>query len=54
MRFGKAHVPSSSSTTMTSIAPLKVAGLIEFQVFETDPLILLTYCILAKDEMEGS
>ena len=30
---------------MTSIAPLRVAGLIEFHVFETDPLMLLTYCM---------
>lgn len=32
---------------MTSIAPLKVAGLMEFHVFETDPLMLRTYCIFA-------
>lgn len=31
--------------TITSMAPLKVAGLIEFQVLETEPLILRTYCI---------
>ena len=37
--------PSSCSTTMTSIAPLSVAGLIEFQVFDTEPPRLLTYCI---------
>lgn len=30
---------------MTSIAPLRVAGLIEFHVFETDPPMLRTYCI---------
>jgi hypothetical protein len=27
------------------MAPLRVAGLMEFHVFETEPLILLTYCI---------
>jgi hypothetical protein len=32
--------------TITSIAPLRVAGLIEFHVFDTEPLRLLTYCIL--------
>ena len=32
--------------TMTSMAPLSVAGLIEFHVFETEPLRLRTYCIL--------
>ncbi len=31
--------------TMTSMAPLRVAGLMEFQVFDTDPLMLLTYCM---------
>lgn len=31
--------------TITSMAPLRVAGLIEFQVLETEPLMLLTYCI---------
>lgn len=36
--------------TITSIAPLKVAGLIEFQVLDTEPLILRTYCILETDE----
>lgn len=30
---------------MTSIAPLSVAGLIEFHVLDTDPPILRTYCI---------
>lgn len=44
--IGVINLPSSSSTTITSIAPLNVAGLMEFQVFETDPLMLLTYCIL--------
>lgn len=39
------NIPSSCSTTTTSIAPLSVAGLIEFQVFETDPLKLRTYCM---------
>lgn len=28
------------------MAPLRVAGLIEFHVFETEPLKLRTYCIL--------
>jgi hypothetical protein len=37
--------PSSCSTTITSMAPLRVAGFIEFHVFETDPLMLLTYCM---------
>ena len=27
------------------MAPLRVAGLIEFHVLDTEPLILLTYCI---------
>ena len=30
---------------MTSIAPLSVAGLIEFHVLDTDPPILRTYCM---------
>lgn len=38
-------VPSSCSTTTTSIAPLKVAGFIEFHVLETEPPKLRTYCI---------
>lgn len=38
-------LPSSCSITMTSIAPLNVAGLMEFHVFDTEPLILRTYCI---------
>jgi hypothetical protein len=37
--------PSSCSITITSMAPLRVAGLIEFQVLETGPLRLRTYCI---------
>ena len=37
--------PSSCSTTMTSMAPLKVAGLMEFHVLVTELLTLLTYCI---------
>lgn len=35
---------------MTSIAPLRVAGLMEFQVFETEPLMLRTYCILQAQQ----
>lgn len=31
--------------TMTSIAPLSVAGLMLFHVLETEPLMLRTYCI---------
>ena len=27
------------------MAPLRVAGLMEFHVFETEPLMLRTYCI---------
>ena len=42
-------VPSSCSITITSIAPLSVAGLIEFHVLDTDPPILLTYCISFDD-----
>lgn len=42
-------VPSSCSTTMTSIAPLSVAGLMEFHVLDTEPPILLTYCISLDD-----
>ena len=40
-----ARVPSSCSTTITSMAPLSVDGLMEFHVLETDPLMLLTYCM---------
>jgi hypothetical protein len=44
------QIPSSRSTTTTSIAPLSVAGLMEFQVLDTDPLMdpemERTYCIL--------
>jgi hypothetical protein len=35
------------------MAPLRVAGLIEFHVFETEPLMLLTYCIAAGVRIEG-
>jgi len=35
---------------MTSIAPLRVAGLIEFHVLVTDPPQLLTYCIFGGRE----
>ncbi len=38
---------------MTSIAPLNVAGLMEFHVFDTDPLILRTYCISVVGERHG-
>ena len=41
-------LPSSCSSTITSIAPLSVAGLIEFHVLDTDPLMLRTYCILGR------
>ena len=34
---------------MTSIAPLKVAGLIEFQVLDTEPDIDRTYCMSGVD-----
>lgn len=34
------------------MAPLRVAGLMEFHVFETEPLILRTYCI-APGQVEG-
>lgn len=44
MRFSMT-LPSTCSTTITSIAPLNVAGLMEFHVFETDPPILRTYCM---------
>lgn len=47
-----AKVPSSCSTTITSMAPLRVAGLMEFHVFETDPLILLTYCIFDNEDSD--
>jgi hypothetical protein len=43
--LGIDDLPSSCSITITSIAPLKVAGFMEFQVLETEPLMLLTYCI---------
>jgi hypothetical protein len=52
--------PSSCSMTITSIAPLKVAGFMEFQVLETEPLMLLTYCIphekkpLRKPKTQGN
>ena len=36
---------------MTSIAPLKVAGLMEFHVLETDPPRLRTYCISCSTEI---
>lgn len=42
------HLPSSLSTTTTSMAPLSVAGFIEFHVLDTDPDIDLTYCIIEK------
>jgi len=47
-----ANVPSSCSTTITSMAPLRVAGLMEFHVFETEPLILLTYCIVDIERLK--
>lgn len=50
---GSYYSPSSCSITMTSIAPLSVAGLMEFHVFDTDPLILRTYCISGVGERHG-
>lgn len=44
-RASEPHPPSSCSTTITSMAPLSVAGLIEFHVLDTGPLKLRTYCI---------
>jgi hypothetical protein len=41
----QASEPSSCSTTMTSIAPLRVAGLIEFHVLDTEPDKDRTYCM---------
>lgn len=38
--------PSSCSTTMTSMAPLRVAGLMEFHAVETESLRFRTYCIV--------
>ena len=46
----QAREPSSCSTTMTSIAPLRVAGLIEFHVLETEPDKERTYCMAPTDE----
>ena len=40
--------PSSCSTTMTSIAPLRVAGFMEFHVFVTELLTLRTYCMVFR------
>lgn len=34
---------------MTSIAPLRVAGFIEFHVLETEPDIDRTYCMVLLD-----
>lgn len=44
----KNNSPSSCSITITSMAPLNVAGLIEFHVLETEPLILRTYCMVSE------
>jgi len=38
-------LPFSCSTTMTSIAPLKVAGFMELYVLATEPAIPRTYCM---------
>ena len=46
-RYEEQALPSGCSTTITSIAPLSVAGLMEFQVLETAPDMERTYCILA-------
>jgi hypothetical protein len=35
----QARLPSSRSTTMASMAPLRVAGLIEFQPLDTLPVM---------------
>lgn len=43
-----ARVPSSCSTTITSMAPLRVAGLIEFHAVETESLRFLTYCMVCE------
>ena len=48
-RLMHAAKPSGCCTTITSIAPLKVAGFIEFHVLETAPDIERTYCILSCD-----
>ena len=39
---------------MTSIAPLSVAGFIEFQPFETVPVIDRTYCISLRCGLEDA
>jgi len=39
---------------MISIAPLSVAGLMDDQVLDTDPMALPTYCIDNKQEEKGS
>lgn len=45
----QASEPSSCSTTITSIAPERVAGFIEFQVLETEPEMERTYCIALQN-----
>jgi hypothetical protein len=46
--------PSARSTTTTSMAPLRVAGLMEFQVLDTEPEMERTYCIPADGRAMGS
>jgi hypothetical protein len=36
------------------MAPLRVAGLMEFHVLETEPLMLLTYCMPQKTRPQPS
>jgi hypothetical protein len=45
VKYKYSDEPSSCSTTMTSMAPLRVAGLIEFHVLDTEPEMDRTYCI---------
>jgi hypothetical protein len=39
---------------MTSIAPLSVAGFMEFQLFETVPVMDRTYCIFPACCLKGT
>lgn len=47
------YIPSSCSTTITSIAPLSVAGLMEFHVLDTEPPMLRTYCMSRSGRSYG-
>lgn len=48
---GNCFIPFSCSTTIMSMAPLSVAGLMEFQVFETESIARPKMFILSNNNV---